>query len=542
MGSARDVADVLIIGAGASGSVAAKHLSEAGFGVVILEQGTWVSPGDVPGNKPEGELLGGSRNWHPNPNMRSLREDYPINLDDSEQPVFMYNAVGGSTTMFAGVWSRPLPGDFKVRTLDGVADDWPLSYEDLVPFYEANENDLGVSGMGGNTAYPTGNPPPLPAHPIHLTGRKMAEGMNKLGWHWWPGYSAIPSRPFKHQAQCVRYGVCRLGCAAGAKASADISLLPDALRHGTEIVTGARVSQVTLDEKGRANGALYIKDGVEHHQRASLVIVACNGIGTPRLLLMSASNRFPDGLANSSGLVGKRLMLHPFGSVVGLYEDDLEDWLGPAGTQIESMQFYETDLSRGFVRGSKWHVMGTGGPMETMNRWTIGEGVRDEPFWGSQFTAKMKQAVGHSIDWIIHPEDLPEEHNTVTLDPVLKDSDGLPAPKITYVTSENTLRILDFALERALEAHEAAGATKAWVTHRNFSSGHNLGTAKMGDDPRTSVVNRYGQTHDVPNLYVIDGSVFTTSTATNPTATICALAKRTAAHIVANARNQEVAS
>jgi choline dehydrogenase-like flavoprotein len=252
---------------------------------------------------------------------------------------------------------------------------------------------------------------------------------------------------------------------------------------------------------------------------------------------MSESNRFPDGLANSSGLVGKRLMLHPFGSVIGLYEDELEDWLGPAGTQIESMQFYETDLSRGFVRGSKWHVMGTGGPLEMMMRWTMGEGVRDEDFWGERFTAKMKQAVNHSIDWIIHPEDLPEESNRVTLDSSRTDGDGLPAPKISYVTSDNTHRILDFALERALEAHEAAGATKAWVTHRNFSSGHNLGTAVMGDNPATSVVDRHGRAHDVANLYVIDGSVFPTSTATNPTATICALARRTAAHIVENARN-----
>ncbi|MGY1644570.1 GMC family oxidoreductase [Geodermatophilus sp. SYSU D00703] len=541
MGTVSDVADVLIIGAGASGSVAAKHLAEQGFRVVLLEQGDWISPADYPGNKPEFELLG-SHAWHPDPNVRARQEDYPVNLDSSDQPVFMYNAVGGSTTMFAGVWSRPLPADFKIRTLDGVGDDWPISYAELLPFYQANEHDLGVSGMPGNTAYPDGNAPPLPAHPIHLTGRKMAEGLNKLGWHWWPGYSSIPSQPWKHQTQCVRYGVCRLGCAEGAKGSVDVALLPDALRHGAKIVPRARVARITVNEQGLADGAVYLKDGVEHHQRASVVIVGANGIGTPRLLLMSASDRFPDGLANSSGLVGKRLMLHPFGSVVGLYEDDLEDWLGPAGTQIESMQFYETDLSRGFVRGSKWHVMGTGGPIEAMTRWLIGEGVRDEQFWGAEFARKMKQAVGHSIDWILHPEDLPEEHNAVTLDPVLTDSDGLPAPKVNYTTSENTIRILDFAIERALEAHEAAGATRAWATHRNFSSGHNLGTARMGDDPATSVVNRYGQAHDVPNLFVIDGSVFPTSTATNPTATICALAKRTATYISSNARKLEVAS
>ena len=185
--------------------------------------------------------------------------------------------------------------------------------------------------------------------------------------------------------------------------------------------------------------------------------------------------------------------------------------------------------------------MGTGGPLEMATRWHIGEGVRDEDFWGEQFTAKMKQAVGHSVDWIVHAEDLPEEANRVTLDPRLKDSDGLPAPKVTYKTSENTHQILDFGLNRALEAHEAAGASKAWITFRNFSSGHNLGTTKMGHDPETSVVNAWGQTHDVPNLYVIDGSVFPTSTATNPTSTICALAKRTATHIASN-RDQKMSS
>jgi choline dehydrogenase-like flavoprotein len=539
MGTANDVADVLIIGAGASGSVAAKHLAEQGFSVVVLEQGNWINPSELPGNNPEYELLGSGK-WHPDPNVRGWGVDYPVNVENSEQPVFMYNAVGGSTVFFAGVWSRFLPSDFRVRTLDGVADDWPISYEDLAPFYDAVEHDMGVSGMAGNPAYPLGGPPPLPAHPIHATGRKMAEGLNTLGWHWWPGYSAIPSQKYKNQNQCVRYGICRLGCIEGAKGSADVALLPDAMKHGAQIITGARVSQVTLDEKGLANGATYFREGKEHFQPAKIVIVAANGIGTPRLLLMSTSDRFPNGLANSSGLVGKRLMLHPFGSVIGLYDEELDDWYGPAGTQIECMEFYETDTSRGFVRGSKWHVMGTGGPIEMLTRWNIGEGVRDEEFWGDQFAIKMKQAVNHSIDWIIHAEDLPEETNFVGLDYDLTDSDGLPAPKVHYVTSENTHKILDFALNRALEAHEAAGATKAWITHRNFSSGHNMGTAKMGDDPATSVVNGYGQTHDVPNLYVIDGSVFPTSSSTNPTATICAFAKRAATYIAKNARHQEV--
>ena len=537
-----DVPDVLIIGAGASGGVAAKHLAEQGFSVVVLEQGQWVDPGDLPGLRPEYELLG-SGPWHPNPNVRQRPEDYPINLDESMATVGMFNGVGGSTVLYASCWCRAKPADFRVRTLDGVADDWPLTYEELAPFYAQVEFDLGVSGQSGNPAYPPDHNPPLPCLPINQTGRVMAKGMNKLGWHWWPGYNSIASRDHGHQKKCERLGVCMYGCPQGAKGSTDIALFPDAIKHGARIETGARVGQITLDENGLANGAIYFQDGKEKFQPAKLVMLGANGIGTPRLLLMSDSHRFPNGLANTSGLVGKRFMTHPFGTSVGLYDDDLEDWVGPTGEAIESMQFYETDTSRGFVRGSKWHIIPNGGrPLGMINRWTMGEGgVADEPFWGDQFTSRMKSSIGHLIEWMIMPEDLPEESNYISLDRTLKDSDGLPAPKVHYTTSENTRRLVDWNLQRSLEAHTAAGATKSWITNRNNPSWHNMGTAKMGHDPATSVVNGYGQSHDVPNLYIIDGSVFPTATGVNPTATICALAKRTVTHLAGN-RNQKVSS
>jgi choline dehydrogenase-like flavoprotein len=538
-----DVADVLIIGAGASGGVAAKHLAEAGFGVVVLEQGDWVNQSDLPGLRPEYEVLGGGP-WHPNPNVRQRPEDYPIDLEDSSAVIGMFNGVGGSTVLYASCWCRGKPSDFRVRTLDGVADDWPVSYEELEPFYRQVEYELGISGQAGNPAYPPGYDPPLPSLPINMAGRVMAQGMNKLGWHWWPGYNSIASRDHLHQKQCERYGVCMYGCPHGAKGSTDVALFPDALAHGARVVTHARVAQISLDENGLANGAVYFHDGVEKFQPAKVVLVGANGIGTPRLLLMSESARHPDGLANSSGLVGRRFMTHPFGTSVGLYEEDLEDWVGPTGEAIESMQFYETDASRGFVRGSKWHIIPSAGrPLGMINRFTMGEGgVADEPFWGEAFTERMKASVGHLIEWMIMPDDLPEEHNRITLDHSRTDSDGLPGAKVAYVTGENTRKLVDWNLQRSLEAHEAAGATKAWITNRNNPSWHNLGTARMGDDPETSVVNRWGQTHDVANLYVIDGSQFVTATGVNPTATICALAKRTAAYLVENRREQEVST
>ncbi|MGH3217312.1 MAG: GMC family oxidoreductase [Streptosporangiaceae bacterium] len=541
--SITDVADVVIVGGGTAGGIAARQLAEAGLRIVCLEQGRWVNraEAELPGDK-AGYELAADGPWHPDPNRRQRPEDYPVNVSESDLPMFMYNGVGGSSVLYGACWSRALPSDFRVRTLDGVADDWPLAYEELQPFYEQADLEMGVSGLGGNPAYPPGAPPPLPAHPIHLTGRKMAEGMNRLGWHWWPGYCSIPSRDYGPQHQCVRYGICRMGCPEGAKASTDVTHFPLAIERGAQVITGARAARITLNENGLADGVVYLREGRECFQPAAVVMLAAGGIGTPRLLLMSESGRFPDGLANSSGLVGKRLMLHPYATAVGRYDDDLEDWLGPVGEHIESMQFYETDISRGFVRGCKWLLPGTAGPLEVISRLTREDSADAEPLWGDRFAATMIASAGHLMAWDVIPEDLPEESNYVSLDPSLTDSDGLPAPAVHYRTSGNTVRMIEFNLARALESLQEAGAREVWVSGRNRTSGHIMGTAKMGEDPATSVVDRYGRCHDVANLFIVDSSVFTTSTGVNPAATICALAKRTCSHLLAGAPAQRAAA
>ncbi|MGO9007658.1 MAG: GMC family oxidoreductase [Beijerinckiaceae bacterium] len=535
-----DVADVLIIGAGASGGVAAKHLGQAGFKVVCLEQGAHVDPDSYDGARSEWQLTARKR-WHPNPNIRDLAEDYPVGVSDSDINPLMYNGVGGSTILYAGNWERLAPSDFRVRSLDGVADDWPISFQDLLPFYDAMDREAGVSGLVGDPAFPLGAPPPLPPLPLGAVGVKAAEGMDRLGWHWWPGPNSIPSRAIDGRNACVRRGTCLTGCPEGAKGSIDVTHWPHAIKSGVKLITGARVREILVDERNRAAGAVYFdRKGRERVQKASMVLMCANGVGTPRLLLLSQSGRNPSGLANSSGLVGKNLMMHPYAAVLGSFDEPLESWLGPAGQILHCLQFYETDLSRGFYRGAKWSLSPSGGPLG------LRVGYADAPLeetWGVNFHRERARTFGRSFEWGIIAEDLPDENNQVALDPELIDSNGVPAPKVIYKTSENSRKLLDFHIERAKEAMLASGATSLSVTPLMRDAGwHLLGTARMGDDPATSVVNSFGRSHDVSNLFVLDGSNFVTSGGVNPTATICAIAMRAAKHIIASHRDEWSAS
>jgi choline dehydrogenase-like flavoprotein len=423
------------------------------------------------------------------------------------------------------------PSDFKTRSLEGVGDDWPIAYEELLPSYEALDLEMNVSGVGGDPMYPLGAPPPLPPLSIGKIGRKAAEGMNRLGWHWWPAAHAIPSVATATQAACARRGTCMFGCPEGAKGSTDLTLWPKALGAGAKLVTGARVREITTNGNGLATGALWIdRDGNEQRTEADVVVLAANGIGTPRLLLLSE-------LANSSGLVGKRLMLHPYMSVLGLYGEDLESWLGPWGTPLLSLQFADTDESRGFPRGAQWDVMPIGGPLMALARW---DGLPFEERWGLAVHGLVEKTLGRAFDWGIGIEDLPSEENYVLLDADLTDGDGIPAPRVQYRIDEDARANLDWQLERAREAHEAAGALETVVTDWSQWGWHLLGTCRMGDDPATSVVDRFGRAHDVPNLYVLDGSVFVTSGPQPPTATITANAHRCVGHLIESASLQAV--
>jgi len=370
-------------------------------------------------------------------------------------------------------------------------------------------------------------------------GRRVAKAHNQLGWHWWPAPNAIATRAYGPLRPCTQRATCMWGCVEGAKGSVDITHWPQNVRMGVQLVTGARVRRLEMNGNGLVSGALYVdRAGREHFQAAAVTVLAANGIGTPRLLLLSASSKFPTGLANSSGLVGKRLMLHPFGTVVGLFDDDLSSTHGLWGQHIHSLQFYETDASRGFMRGAKWGLQPTGGPISMTRGYPWG----DNPIWGPNFHRELRRRLGHSAMWGIIAEDLPEQENRVVLDPVLKDADGIPAPKLCYRMSENSKRLLEFHLTRAKESLEAAGAYQVVIAPLIRETGwHILGTTRMGTDPARSVVDPWGRCHDVPNLFIYDGSIWPTSSGMNPTATIAALALWCAEHLVQNRRDQKLA-
>jgi len=525
-----ETADVLIIGAGAAGAAFAWSLAETRMRIVCLEQGGWMNPADYPTSRSgwEMERFGA---FGLSPNGRGRREDYPINDAGSPIKVSNFNAVGGSTILYAAHFPRMHPSDFRVKTLDGVADDWPIDYATLEPFYDQNAEMMGVAGLPGDPAYPP-KQPTLPPVPLGRLGRTLADGFDRLGWHWWPSDSAIATTEHGGRAKCINLGPCIMGCAQGAKGSTDVTYWPAALREGVELRTHCRVREITVGADGLANGATYVDaDGALQHQPAEIVVVACNGVGTPRLLLNSASSRFPDGLANSSGLVGRNLMFHPYAYVLGLFEEPLEGYMGPTGCSIISQEFYETDRSRGFVRGYSFEMVRGMGPVGTA-LWGMSTGKLP---WGAGHHAAFERIWDKTAGMVVICEDLPEAHNRVVLDPELTDADGIPAPKLEYRLSDNSRAMLDHCVARAREVLEAAGAKETRAEAPFVPAGwHLMGTARMGSDPSKSVVDRHCRSHDVKNLFVIDGSVFVTSGGVNPTNTLQAIALYVADHMKRN--------
>jgi len=525
---AGDLADVLIIGAGAGGGAAARRLVAAGLKVVALEQGRWIDRSEFRGAEWDWELSAGKR-WAAQANVRGAPADYPMDLAECDIQIMNFNGVGGGTILYNAVWPRLMPEHFRERSLYGVAADWPLDYAELLPWYEATDREMGVAGLGGNPVYPPGAEPPNPPLPFGPGAMAVARALNQRGWHWWPDTIAINSVPYGGRHACIQRGTCAQGCGEGAKASTDATHWQPFVAAGGRVITGARVHQVTLDERGLASGAVWADAaGRDHFQPARAVLVAANGIGTPRLLLNSACERFPAGLANSSDQLGRNLMLHPVAAVIGTFPEQLEGWQGQNGSTVQCQQFGLTDRRRGFVGGCKWslHPLGSGPVAESVLQLAQGD--------PATYHERVGRRLGHKLMWSIMSEDMPRPENRVVLSADLCDSSGMPAPRVLYRGGADVAANLDFNVAQAEAVFREAGAWEVTSYNPAGQQAHLMGTARMGDDPASSVVDRWGMTHDVPNLGVIDGSVFVTSGPVNPTTTIMALAARTADHLARN--------
>ena len=532
--------DVLVVGSGPAGAVFAKRAADAGLSVAVLEQGGWVDYGRAISDQPGFELTA-ARDWQYVPTKRDAPGDFPIDCAGSDIVPLYWNGVGGSSISWAANWMRNLPSDFRVRTLDGVADDWPLTYADLMPHYASTEAEFVVSGVGGDPMYP-GQDNLLP--PVDLTagGRKVAAAHNRLGWHWWPGTNAIATVPRNGMEPCQQRTACMWGCVEKAKASTDRTHWPQLTRAGVRLVESARVTRLELDARGMVKGAVWIdrETGKEHLARGGITVLAANAVGTARILLASRGRGHSDGVANGSGLVGKRLMLHPTGAVVGLFDEPLESFRGAWGQVAYTLNFYETSKERDFVRGSKWSLQPTGSPAQIARTRPWGN---ENPLWGEHFHDEFERRFGRSMSWGIICEDLPDEANRVELDPEHLDDTGMPGVRIHYRTGENSRRMLKFMAARADESLREAGAYRTVIAPQSRESGwHILGTAKMGNDPANSVVDAHGRAHEVPNLFIVDGSVWPTSAGVNPTATIAAFSSWSATHALAARAEQRMAS
>ncbi|MET0534851.1 MAG: GMC family oxidoreductase [Steroidobacter sp.] len=540
--------DFAIVGSGAAGGVMARELSQAGFSVVLFEQGRRLAPASFEHDELKYWFLSGLTNDAVK-NPQTFRDDASKRAERTTVRPALYYArtVGGSSLHYTANYWRFHEVDFDERSrLGPIAGtgfaDWPISYADLEPYYTKVEWEIGVSGLAGASPFdpPRTKPYPMPPLPTKSSGVLFERGARKLGLHPFPAPMAINSQPYRGRPACVHCGFCHgFACEVMAKASSLTTVIPEAEATGRcELRSESYVTSIDTDKRGRATGVRYFDaERREQFQKARAVIVCANGGETPRLLLMSASSRFPNGLANSSGLVGKYLMFNYSARASAVFEHELNEYKSVQVSRIMH-DFYDSDPKRGFYGGGGIDARIGPQPIVWAQR-TADEG----PSWGSAYKARLAE-FPRTMTISAHGTSLPLESNNVTLDPELKDDWGMPAIRVTYKDHPDDLANARFLQERGAEILEAAGAlrvTKAPVNPQTWSM-HLLGTCRMGNDPATSVIDRYHRSHDVPNLFLCDGSSLVTSGRGQPTMTIQALAFRAAEHIAAFARRGEIAS
>jgi choline dehydrogenase-like flavoprotein len=539
-----DSVDFLIIGSGSAGGVLAKELSSNGFQVVVLEQGPRLEPGQFEHDEYWAFNLNALTN-NPRQQPTTFRESE--NETATIKQIISYGrVVGGGSVHFTTNYWRFHELDFVERSRKGSIpgaglEDWPITYNDLEPYYTKAEWELGVSGQAGASPFdpPRSKPYPLPPLPIKSSGVLMERGARKLGWHPFPAPLAIISEDYRGRRKCMQCGFCEyFGCEWGSKSSTLATVIPIAEGTGRcEIRPNCYVHEIEVNAQGRVTGVVFFdKQKRSQRQKAKSVIICANGAETPRLLLMSKSGRFPEGLANSNGVVGKYLMFDTGAMAGGVFEHPLNDYKGAAVSRIVH-DFYEIDPKEGFLGGAgldtRFDLYPAG--------FALGGFPPDMPQWGSEFKKNLRD-FPRAMYTLSHHMALAVESNSITLDPVAKDAWGLPAIRVTYKDHPDTFRSLQFMQDREMELLDAAGAQKSWrlrYTERD-SSTHLLGTCRMGNDPKKSVINSDHRSHEVPNLFICDGSSLVTSGRNQPTETIQALAFRAADRITMLAKKGEI--
>jgi choline dehydrogenase-like flavoprotein len=497
--------DLAIVGAGAGGATLAQRLARRGWKVVVLEAGPFWDPDE---DWVSDEAGSHGLYWN---EERIIGGEDPVELGKNNSG----HGVGGSMIHYAGYCPRFHPSDFEVRTRDGVGVDWPISYADLKPHYERLELELPVAGEH----WPWGDPHGYPhsAHPIAGGAEFAWSGARKLGIEMRVGPVGIANGSFGNRPHCIYRGFCLQGCKVNAKASPLVTHIPDAIAHGAEIRERCMVSAVEIEEgSGRVSGVRYFHEGRERFQRADAVAIAGYSIETPRLLLNSASARFPRGLGNGSDQVGRYVMVQGAPQVAGRFPVEVRMYKAPP-PEISSEQFYETDPTRGFARGFS---------IQTVGPLPIGwaEHILAEGHWGQALREYMRD-YNHWYTLGALSELLPAAENRVTVAAGITDRHGIPVARMDYGQSENDRKNIAAAKQTLHDILGAAEAQDVLVIDRYA---HLVGGCRMGSDPEDSVVDADHRVWGVPNLFIADGSVMATQGSANPALTIMALSSRLA--------------
>jgi len=516
----KDDSVVVIIGSGAGGGTLANELCQKGIKVVLLEAGKRYNIQDFENN--EWNAFG-QLSWL---DKRTTSGNWRVAKDFAGLPAWICKTVGGTTVHWAGASLRFQDDEFRVKSIYGDIDganllDWPITMKDMAPYYDKAEDRIGVTRTHG-----------IPGLPGNNNFKVMYAGAKRLGYkNVHTGRMGINSRPRDGRAGCQQIGFCFQGCKTGAKWSTLYSEIPKAEATGKlDLRPESMVLKIQHNDKGLANGVLYVdKDGKQQVQKARIVCVAGNAYETPRMLLNSATSKFPDGLANSSGQVGKNYMRHMTGSVYATFDRPVHMYRGTTMAGIITDES-KNNPERGFVGGYEMETLALGIPFMAA---FLNPGA-----WGREFTRAMDAYENMAGMWLVG-EDMPQEKNGVTLHPTEKDQHGLPIPNIHFDDHPNDIAMRSHAYKQGSAVYDAAGAREIYEVPP-YPSTHNLGTCRMSAKASDGVCNKWGQTHDIKNLFISDGSQFTTGAAENPTLTIVTLAIRQADGIAEKMNSKEI--